>query len=86
MTKKLRQKFKYPENEKIFKKKEKAFFIIFKGFSLKQYNNFLEGWKSDFNFTCCGCLHLHLVMTKNECFILSNVLFEAKSEYISQED
>ena len=36
MTKMSRQKFKYLENERAFKMKEKAIFIIFKGFSLKQ--------------------------------------------------
>ena len=34
MTKKSRQKFKYLENEKSFKVKQKAFFIIFQGFSI----------------------------------------------------
>ena len=44
MTKKSRQKFKYIENEKRFKLKQKAFFIIFKGLSLKQIKQvFLEG-------------------------------------------
>ena len=40
MTKKSRQKFKYLENEKSFKMKQKAFFIIFKGLSLKQIKQF----------------------------------------------
>ena len=33
MTKKLRQTFKYLENEKIFQGEIKSFFIIFKGIS-----------------------------------------------------
>ena len=43
MTKKLRQKFKYLESEKIlraFDIKQKSFFIIFKGLSLKQIKQF----------------------------------------------
>ena len=45
MTKKSRQKFKYLENEKSFKIKQRAFVIIFKGLSLKQIkkNYFSEG-------------------------------------------
>ena len=43
MTKKSRQKFKYLEKEKAFKMKEKAFFIICKGLSLKRIKQFL--WK-----------------------------------------
>ena len=44
MTKKSRQKLKYLENEKSFKGERKAFFIIFKGLSLKQIKQiFLDG-------------------------------------------
>ena len=41
-------KIKYLEKKRAFKMKQKAFFIIFKGFSLKQIKkNFLED-ESDF--------------------------------------
>ena len=40
MTKKSRQKFKYIENEKAFKMKQKVFLKIFKGLSLKQIKKF----------------------------------------------
>ena len=43
MPKKSRQKFKYLENEKAFNMKEKAFFIIFEGLSLKQIKKIMEG-------------------------------------------
>ena len=36
MTKNSRQKFKYLEDKRAFKMKQKAFFIILKGLSLKQ--------------------------------------------------
>ena len=49
MTKMSKQKFKYLENEKAFKMKQKAFLIILEGLSLKQINrNFLRRWESDF--------------------------------------
>ena len=51
MNVKSRQKFKYLENEKRFKMKQKAFSIIFKRLSLKQIKrSFFEKWKSDFNY------------------------------------
>ena len=49
MTKKSRQKIKYLEKEKTFKVKQKAFFIIFKGSSLKQcsWKGVIETWSID---------------------------------------
>ena len=44
MPKKLRQKFKCLENERAFKMKQKAFFTIFEGLSLKKIIKlFFEG-------------------------------------------
>ena len=43
MTKKSRQKLKYPDNEKNFQGKIKRFFIILKGFSCQKLSQTL-GW------------------------------------------
>ena len=49
MPKKVRQKFKYLENEK-------SFFIIFEGLSLKQIKNFFsEGESPTLNKSCMYC-------------------------------
>ena len=48
-TKKSRQKFKYLENEKSIFNDEKAFFIIFKGLSLKPIKLFFGRRESDVN-------------------------------------
>ena len=43
MAKKSRQTFKYLENERVFKMKQKAFFIIFEGLSFEENKKNVEG-------------------------------------------
>ena len=49
IAKKTRQKFKYYENEKAFNIKQKAFFNVFEGLSLRQIKHFFRSWESDIN-------------------------------------
>ena len=49
MTKKPRQKFNNLETKSAFNIKLKAFFISFKGLSLKQIKHFFGRCESDFN-------------------------------------